>query len=120
MAGYMIEMFTVSLMLTILIEGVVAFLMNVRTLRCLVLVVLVNLLTNPAAVLLAWLWRTYAVRIFGDFGNDRLIYGFVLGVIELCVIVVEALIYRRRMEDLKHPWLLSLFANGCSFLIGNL
>lgn len=118
MIGYLIEMFFVSLLLTVLTECAAAAIMGIFSPRRLGLVVLVNLLTNPVAVLLAWLWRTYAGVLLGQWGSSRLIYGLFLGVIELCVVAVEALIYRRHMEDIKHPWLLSLIANSCSFFIG--
>ena len=77
------------------------------------LVVLVNLLTNPLAVLLCWLGRMY-LPPFLSLPVQLLV--------EAAVVAVEAWIYRSFMEkpgwQTGRPVLLSLTANVCSWTIG--
>ena len=93
------ERFALSLGLTLLLELPIAWAMGLRSGRKLLLAVLVNVLTNPAAVLLYW------------FGIPQL-------PIELAVVAVEGAVYRWVREE--HPWRVSLVCNGFSWLAGML
>ena len=77
------------------------------------LVVLVNLLTSPLAVLLCWLGRMY-LPPFLSLPVQLLV--------EAAVVAVEAWIYRSFMEkpgwQTGRPVLLSVTANVCSWTIG--
>lgn len=77
------------------------------------LVVLVNLLTNPPAVLLCWLGRMY-LPLFLTIPVQLLV--------ELAVVAVEAWIYCSFMEkpgwQTGRPVLLAVVANVCSWTIG--
>lgn len=103
MSAYLLEMFGVSLGLTLLLELGISRLMGLRGRDVFLLVVLVNVLTNPAAVLLNWL------------GLPQL-------PIELAVFLIEAWIYCRFAKDerwiIPHPVLLSALANGISWGFG--
>lgn len=105
MTKYLFEMFGVSLLLTLFLELPVAAFLNFRGWRAAALVILVNVLTNPAAVLLHWL-------------------GIPQFPIELAVIAVEAAVYiwfsRDRAWTIAHPFLLSLATNGLSWSVGEL
>lgn len=91
--------FIISLSLTLLLELPFAYLWGLRS-RCnLKLAVLVNVLTNPAAVL------------FHSLGLPVL-------PLETAVVVVEAFCYRTRGESIRHPFLLALCANVFSYTIG--
>ena len=94
-----VEMFAVSLALTLIIEFLVFLCFGQRSRRCLKLLLLVNLLTNPAAVLLHWL-------------------GIPQMPIEISVVLAEWQIYRQFSEDFSHPFALSLTANGVSWGLG--
>lgn len=112
---YLIEMFGVSLLLTLIIEGVITGLWGLRSSKAIVLVVLINVLTNPLAVLLNWMSRMYLPEIhaIGALGIQM--------VIECAVIVGEALIYRSfatELPQVRRPFVLSLTANGVSWLCG--
>lgn len=100
---YLLEMFGISLILTLILELPVASLMGIRGREHLLLVILVNILTNPAAVL--------ACRL-----------GAAEPVVELAVFAVEAWIYRWFSKDerwnIPHPVRLSAAANGLSWLTG--
>lgn len=114
MSGYVLQMFGVSLLLTIVIEGIVAVCWGLRSRKKLRLVFLVNVLTNPAAVLLHWLYQVYV-------GGASLPVQIV---IETVVVTAEACIYRSFAgeEDyqMKRPVLFAIVANGLSWGIGGL
>lgn len=106
---YLLEMFGISLALTLILELTICYPAGMRTGKQVLLVILVNILTNPAAVLLNWL------------GAPQL-------PIELAVFAAEAWIYwcfsRDDRWNISHPLLLSAIANGiswgCGIIIGGL
>jgi len=69
---------------------------------------MVNVLTNPAVVLLYWLafyytsWNTTLVMI----------------VLELVAILIEGWYYKRYGQDFKRPFLFAVAANAVSFTAG--
>ena len=111
---YLLRMFGMSLLLTLLIEGLIAFLWGIRGKKNFLVVLLVNVLTNPAAVLVYWLYQVYA-------GTHSLPVQIL---IELAVVTVEAYIYRRFAEDdifrIPRPIGLAIVANVFSWGIGRL
>ncbi len=112
---YLIEMFGVSLLLTLLIEGIVSRLFGLCRKREMLLVILINVLTNPLAVLLYWLCIVYLQQLpmVGMFAIQLMI--------ECTVVVSEALIYRgfsKELPQIRHPFILSVTANGLSWLSG--
>ena len=92
----------VSLLLTLLLECAFALVAGARTPRRLLLVALVNVLTNPPVVMLCTLFpsplRTAAT--------------------ELAAVLTEGLIYRARADWLRRPFLFSLAVNAFSYLTG--
>ena len=94
---------------TILIEGALAFLWGVRRAADQLIVLLVNVLTNPLLVSLGYL----ILFRFGKTGCDA-----ATAVMEVTVVFVEGWIYKKFLTKQKHPILLSLFLNAGSFLIG--
>ena len=113
MVIYLIRMFGISLILTIAIELAIALLFGMRMQKNILLVVLVNVFTNPPAVLCNWLCRLY-LPVYHK--------AEVQLAIEAAVITVEALIYSGFAKDegwqIRRPVLFSLTANGCSWLLG--
>ena len=113
MAEYILEMFVVSLLLTLAIELVVLFLLREHSKRNVILLLLVNVLTNPVAVFLAWIGN-----IFGGFGKN---VWFQLP-IEIVVVLVEAGIYwifsKEKEWEIRHPIRLAVVANAVSWLLG--
>ena len=121
---YLTEMFAVSLLLTIVIELVVMHILlwlperhlkrrrrlNPRTV---LLAILVNILTNPLAVLLCWLGRMYL---------PSALHFPVQIAVEAIVVATEAYVYScfavKPEWGIKRPILLSCAANGCSWLLG--
>lgn len=94
---------------TVVIEGVLAFVCGVRKWKDQLIVFLVNVLTNPLLVSLGYL-------ILFRFGRTG--YDVATAVMEITVVFVEGLIYKKMLPDRKHPFLLSLLLNAGSFLIG--
>ena len=94
--------FSVSLFLTLLLELPVSFLFRVRG-KDLLLVFLVNVLTNPAAVLLS--------TLSGD--------GFFAQIaVETVVILVEGWYYRRYGGAIRQPYLCAVCCNIFSYGMG--
>ena len=120
-------MFAISLALTLLIESAVAYLFGVR-MPGMKVVWLVNTLTNPAAVLAAWLFGLYfpaAPSLLLEIPAmpvPALRIPLVHFPIEAIVFVTEALIYGHYSRDdawgIRHPVLLSLTANLISWGTG--
>lgn len=102
-----ISMFAISLALTLIIELVVAKCWGFQTKKELLLVILVNILTNPAAVFLSWICN-------GNFLSQC--------VIEFFVVVVEAKVYwgftKVNGWHIKKPVLFALIVNMVSWMSG--
>lgn len=124
MGNYLFEMFFVSLILTIIVElavvllcsrvrGLHSFLPAIYGKKRILLVVLVNVLTNPPAVLVCWLFRLYLP------GMPEISVQLVT---EVLVVAAEAGIYRSFAKEpqceIEHPVMLSAAANLCSWLFG--
>ena len=97
--------FAVSLGLTLLLEVPVAYCWGLRSRHDLTVAVLVNVLTNPAVVLLNGLLSAapwWAVQL----------------PLEAAAIAVEGFCYRHCGENICRPYLLSLCANCVSYGAG--
>ena len=110
-----------SFVLTEVTELSAARWMGLRNRRGFLLVFLVNLLTNPAVVLISFLLPMYTPM--------WLSYGRLLALLELAAFIGEALMYRTRWEEVREmmpagafpgtgPFLLSGILNGVSFGAG--
>lgn len=93
------SVFAVSLGLTLLFEVPFAWVWGLRSRHNITVAILVNLLTNPAVVLLK-------------------VLGIPILLLEGAAIAVEAVCYRLCGEDIRHPVLLSACANVFSYSIG--
>lgn len=103
--------FGISLGLTLAIELSLALLLRVRTKRGLLIILLANVLTNPAAVFLCLALGPVLGGWYLPF--QLLVEGF--------VVLTEGRVYRRFPTDLKAapaPFLLSLILNACSYGAG--
>ena len=106
-AEHLLISLSVSLMLTLIFECVFALISGKRG-RDMLLVVLVNVITNPIAVTTVLMSKYYlhfprtAVEI----------------PVEIAVIITEALLYKKYAENVKKPWLFSIAANGVSIVGG--
>lgn len=84
-----------------------------RAARILLLSVLVNVLTNPAAVFICWLGRIY-LPMWPKWPLEL--------AVEALVVAAEGYVYfsfrKKPLWRTEHPLLLSAWANGCSWLLG--
>jgi hypothetical protein len=99
--------FALSLGLTLLLELLVARLCHLRG-QDYLLVILVNILTNPAVV---YLDMVCASR----FPNGRDLWQIPL---EIAAILVEGWCYARYARSLRRPWMFDLVANVFSYGFG--
>lgn len=111
MSGMSADIFrtlAVSLGLTVVFELAFALCCKIRSPRDILLIVLVNLLTNPALVLTSILMR------------ERLsvLPVFIILPLEIMAFVVEGICYKYRGEKIKRPFLFSFCANALSYCFG--
>ena len=104
----MLTSLALSLGLTLLIEIPLGFLLGIRKGIDLLCVVLVNVVTNPSLVLILNLFSLRGIPPW-----------YLIAVLELAAVAVEALFYRKCLSRCPlHPLLLSLILNGISYLGG--
>lgn len=96
----------ISLGLTLVLELIFALICMVRNKKDLLLVCLVNVITNPVVVFFYYL-------TFGKGGSL-----LVLAVLEVLAVVIEALFYKSYGEKISRPILFAIGANAFSFFIG--
>lgn len=98
------------LLMTLLIECGIACLAGVRQKNDIIIILLVNVLTNPLVVS-----SMVAVNFF--FGSR--VSGVYEYIIEAIVLIAEGLIYRKTLDNKKlNPFILSLLLNAASYLSG--
>ncbi len=98
----------ISLLLTLLFEVCFFWLTGKRNKKDLLLVCLVNILTNPVVVLFYWLAVLYT-------SFNSVIVKILL---EFSAILLEAYYYKNYGENFRHPFVFSLSANIISFGLG--
>ncbi len=104
---YIFLSLSVSLLLTVALELMFALLFKIRG-RTLIIVILVNILTNPAVVVLyLLLCRHYTFPPLA-----------VVPILEVSAFLAEALIYKTRCRSIQHPFIFALGANLFSYLCG--
>ena len=98
------------LLLTIIIELIMALILGVRDKKDILNVILVNIITNPIVVMsqiLLYLYFGYKIEIIG------------VAILEILVVPIEGLIYKKVLNYKKiNPILLSLILNASSLIIG--
>lgn len=99
-----------SLATTLVLEAGFFLLIGKRNKKDLLLVILVNVLTNPVVVLLYWLSVMYTVW-------DRTLVKIPL---EFFAVATEWLYYKKYASEIRRPFIFSLSANVFSFGIGML
>jgi hypothetical protein len=106
----MLTSLALSLALTLAIELPLAFLLGVRKGLDLLCVFLVNVVTNPALVLILNLVSMKGIPPW-----------YLIAVLELGAVAIESLFYHKCLSRCPlHPLLLSLILNGISYLGGYL
>ena len=98
---FIFKVIGLSLFLTIFLEAGLALILGLRK-KDLLLVVLVNIITNPAVVIIHLL----------------LPYPLVTYIAEIAAVIIEAAYYRRFGTNIKSPMLFSFSANILSYFTG--
>ena len=104
-----IQMYTFCLVLTIVVELIVARSIGIKNNQALLIVVAAQIFTNPIAIFITSACMDWAA-------DSAQYYGCVIAV-ELVVIVVEGLIYKLKGVS-KAPWGLSILCNLASVSVG--
>lgn len=100
------------LILTIIIETIVGLILGVRNKKDIINVILANIVTNPIVV-------SMPVLIYVYYGYKYQVVS--LYILEVLTVIVEGFIYFKVLNYKKiNPFLLSLFLNLSSYLIGEL
>lgn len=102
------QVLVISLFLTVIFEEMFVIILRLRDKRTLLLIALINLLTNPPAVLSYYLFRQYT--------NYSTLFFTV--VVEVVVIFVEFLYMKGYGKEIKHPFWLAISINIFSYTIG--
>ena len=105
-----VSTFAVSLALTLLLELPFVYAWGLRSRHNLKLAVLVNVLTNPAVVLLYVLAVMYT----------ELAMVPVVLLLEGTAWITEGLLYKRYARAIRRPWLFAIAANLFSYGMGEL
>jgi len=100
----------ISLILTLVLETGFFLLTGKRNRKDLLLVIMVNILTNPIVVLLYWLAFFYT--------SMSLV--MVKAVLEVFAVLTEGHYYNKYGQSFNHPYLFSVAANTFSFGTGEL
>lgn len=108
MGRQLLSIMGISLGMTILLEGLFAIALRIRNKKDLLLVCLVNLLTNPPIVL------GYYLAVYYTSWNPTL----VKIPLELLAISVEAYYYTTRGQKFHHPVWFAIAANLISYSTG--
>jgi len=108
MSGTLLGSLGLSLLLTLVLETGFFLLTGKRGRRDLLLVVLVNVLTNPVVVLAYWLIVFYT----------SLNHVIMKAVLELAAVLAEGYYYKKYGQAFQRPFLFSFAANAFSFGIG--
>lgn len=98
----------ISLVLTLALETAFFLLTGKRNRKDMLLVVLVNVLTNPIVILLYWLAVLYA--------NWSPV--IVAALLELFAVLAEGFCYKKYGQAFRRPYLFSAAANAFSYGIG--
>jgi hypothetical protein len=110
----MLRTLAISLAATIVLEVLGAALLGVRQRSDFMIIILVNIITNPAVVYLTNL----AVFLVGQ--GTPAHYAALL-ILELSAVITEALLYRKYLSYSRiDPWLLSAVLNAFSFAMGRM
>ena len=110
MKYWILESMGISLILTILLEELFAIVYGVRNKKDLLLICLVNILTNPAVVLCYYLLMNYT----------PFYSGIIILVLEALVILVEYYYYKTYGKGIRHPLQFAAYINLFSYGVGKI
>lgn len=99
-----------ALIITIIVETLLAFIINIRNKHDLINIILVNIITNPLVNSIS----LYFLLNYGFKAKD-----ISLAICELSTFLVEGFIYSKTLTNEKiNPYLISFILNVSSYLLG--
>lgn len=110
MGLFILKMMGISLAATIILELLFALFWGIRNKKDLLLLCLVNLLTNPVVVFIYYISKFYS-------DLDLIV---VVLVLEVLAVLLEGFYYKRYGKMYRDPYYFSFFANVFSFAIGKI
>ena len=100
------------LLLTIILELVVAFVIGIKNKKDIINVILVNIITNPLVV---------TIPVYFNIKYGLLERNIMLFVLEILTVITEGYIYKRVLDYKKlNPFILSIILNLSSYFIGEI
>ena len=105
----MIFSLIISFAVTVVVEIVVGLLLGLRDRHSLLMIFLVNVVTNPIVVFLLNVEYLYGLPL------SRLSLTILL---EITAFLTEALLYRYALKGGRNPYFLALVLNAASYLMG--
>lgn len=113
-----LKILVVSLLLTLFLEVTFAWVLGIRKRKDVLLVILVNIVTNPVVVF-SYSFLVYVIPYQVISSNPILGNAWMIKfLLETFAVWCETFYYKRYLKSTKHPFWLSLFLNGVSFGIG--
>lgn len=106
----MLQGMAISLGLTLLFELIFSCFFKVWGKRETILVILVNVLTNPIVVFCSYM----------NYMHLFMNVIFLTVILEVWAVVTEALLYKKFSRKVTHPWWFSIGANAFSYFIGEI
>ncbi|MGN1371814.1 MAG: hypothetical protein ACI4XM_06040 [Candidatus Coprovivens sp.] len=98
------------LICTILIEAIIGFIIGIRKKEDIIIVILVNILTNP-------LVTSIPTFILIEYGKLSRIISLII--LEILTFIIEGFIYKKTLYYKKaNPYIISLILNICSYTLG--
>ena len=98
------------LVLTIIIELIIAIIIGIRGKKNIINVVLVNIITNPLVVTLPF----FLLIVF-----NYQVYKYSIYFLEAITLITEGFIYYKVLDYKRiNPFIISLILNGASYLLG--
>lgn len=106
----MIKSLLVSLLLTIFVEEIIGFLLGIRGKYNFLVLILVNIITNPVIV--------YIANLLILLGRNAILI-WLIPLLEVIVVIIEGLLFKKYLDYKKmNVYLLSFIMNLLSFCIG--
>jgi len=103
----LIRALSISLIATIVLEALIFFVSGKRDRKDLLLLVLVNIMTNPIVVLLYWLASGVGLNLI-----------LMTVVLEAGAVLAEGFYYKHYGRNFPHPFRFSIVANVFSYGVG--
>lgn len=105
-----VKVFATCLILTIIIEGITSFILGYRSLKEQLIVLLINVATNPVAVYCSWIISLL---------KNNVLKNCLVVLVEIVVVIVETIMLKKFNTKKKLPFfLIALINNATSFILG--